>query len=55
MQRVIMRSEMHCATADFERSYGSAPGLLWGADIDVIPMIVHVDAGNRVHEQAAAA
>jgi hypothetical protein len=55
MQRVIMRSEMHCATADFERSYGSAPAWLWDADIDVIPMIVYVDAGNRAHERAAAA
>jgi hypothetical protein len=55
MQRVIMRSEMHRATADFERSYRSAPALLRDADIDVAPTIVRVDAGNRVHEQAAAA
>jgi hypothetical protein len=55
MQRVIMRSEMHRATVDFERSYGSVPTLLWDADIDVTPMIVHVDAGNRVTEQAAIA
>jgi hypothetical protein len=55
MQRVIMRSEMHRATVDYEWSYGSAPALLCDADIDVTPLVVHVVAGNRVTEQAAIA
>ncbi len=55
MQRVIMRSEKHRATGDFERPYGSAFALLRDADMDVAPRIVRVDAGNRVREQAATA
>ena len=55
MQRVIMRSEIHRATVDFDRSYVVAPGLRRAADINVAPTIARVDAGNRVREQAAIA
>jgi aspartate 1-decarboxylase len=66
MQRVIMKSKIHRATVtradlDYEGSCGIAPELLRASNMvpgeqlrDFAPTVVHVDAQNRIREQAIA-